>query len=371
MPDVLVAGLGAMGSAVAYHLARRGVRVLGIDRFTPPHPHGSSHGETRIIREAYHEHPAYVPLVQRAYQLWEALEAEAGRPLLRRTGALMLGASDSALVLGAAHSAQLHHRPFERLDADQIGRRFPVMRPDPEAVAVYEPGAGILDPEGCVAAHLQAATAHGARLRFDEEVQRWAEDGRGVEVTTTRGRFRAGALVLCVGPWLPELVPRLGLQVERQVMFWFRPQAEPERFLPGQFPAFLWEAGPELMFYGVPDVGGGVKVARHHGGQISDLDSLDRDVREADVAQVRGFLERHIPAASGTLLRGAVCRYTNTADSHFLIDRHPDGSATWVVSPCSGHGFKFASVIGEVLADLATDGETDHPVEMFGLDRFD
>ncbi len=362
--DVVVAGLGAMGSAAAFHLARRGARVLGFDARTPPHDRGSSHGESRIIREAYYEHPAYVPLVRRAFELWRELEGLSDRPLLRRTGILNLGPRDGELIRGVLRSVEEHSLPHQRLDAAEVARRFPRLRPAPGTAAVYEERAGVLDAEGGVQAQLDMARANGAALRFGEAVREWREDGEGVEVVTDAGRRRAGALVLTVGPWLPGFLPELPVEVERQTTHWFRPR-EPEGFSTGRFPVFLWETETGSFYYGMPDLGKGVKAARHHGGETGPLDSLDDEVREAEVAEVRRFLASRVPAANGEHLRSAVCRYTNTPSAHFLVDRLPGQGRVWVASPCSGHGFKFAPVIGEVLADLVTEGTTRHEVSLF------
>jgi sarcosine oxidase len=365
--DVIVAGLGAMGGAAACHLARRGVRVLGLDRFRPPHAHGSSHGRTRVIREAYFEDPVYVPLVRRAGVLWRELEAEVGRPLLRVTGALMLGADGCAAVRGSQRSAQAHGIPHERLAADEVRARFPMLRPAPDTVALYEPGAGALAVESCVAAHLQVARAAGAALRFDEPMLGWRAGADGVEVTTAVGTYRAGALVVAVGAWLPQLVPSLPLRVERQVQLWFRPVAEPAAFRPDRFPVFLWELPSGALFYGLPDLGDGVKAARHHGGRVASVEDVGRDATEEDVGEVRHFLERQIPGANGEVAEASVCLYTNTPTGHFLLDRHPEQARVWLVSPCSGHGFKFAPAIGEQVAEWLISGRPRPELEPFRL----
>lgn len=368
--DVIVAGLGAMGGAAAHHLARRGLRVLGFDRYAPPHALGSSHGRTRIIREAYFEHPVYVPLVQRAFALWRELEAEAGRALLRTTGALMLGRPDSQAVRGTLRSAEEHGLPYERLSAAELRERFPALRPAPETVGILEPRAGALDVEAAVRAHLDAAHGHGARLRFDEPVVDWGAAGGGAWVRTPAGRYHADALVLAAGAWMTELAPTLPLSVRRQVQLWFRPAREPDRLRPGAFPVFLWELAPERVFYGLPDLGDGVKVARHHGGApVAALAGVRRDVDPGDVAEVRGFLRQCIPAADGALLEASVCLYTNTPDGHFLIDRHPQHARVWLVSACSGHGFKFAPVVGEQIAAGVTTGRIAPELAPFRLAR--
>lgn len=354
--DVAIAGLGAMGGAAAWHLARRGLRVAGFDRFGPPHDQGSSHGETRIIREAYFEDPRYVPLVRRAYTLWRELERDFGRPLLRETGGLMIGREDGVVVRGARASGDAHGLPYEILDAREIALRYPALHPDPGTVAVREPRAGILFPEACVKAHLTLAARAGADLRRDDPVLSWSADGEGIAVTTARGTVLAGSLILAAGAWMPSLLfgASLPLAVTRQPLFWFRPRGDAELFDPGRFGVFIWEAEPGFVFYGFPAIEGRVKVARHLGGVPTSPDAVDRAFRESEAAALRERLARSIPALDVPPADAAVCLYTSTADGHFVIDRHPAHSQVVVLSPCSGHGFKFASAIGEVAADLAT-----------------
>jgi sarcosine oxidase len=351
--DVAIVGLGAMGSAAAYHFARRGARVLGLDRFSPPHALGSSHGETRIIREAYFEDPRYVPIVQRAYALWAELEQASGEPLMVRTGGLMVGIEDGAVVRGAQRSAEAHRLPFERLDAKETARRFPALRPRDDMMAIWEPRAGVLFPESCVRAHLALAAKAGATLRVDEPVRSWRADGGGYEVVTDRGRYRAGALVLAANAWLDRLLPGvdLGLTVTRQVLFWFEPRAAAADFGPDRLPIHVWEPERGRYFYGFPAFGGQVKVATHGGGLPSDPDHLDREVREPEIEAMRARLAAHLPDANGRFARAVVCMYANTPDEHFIIDRHPAHPRVMMVSACSGHGFKFSAVIGEIVAD--------------------
>ena len=365
--DVAIIGLGAMGSAAAYHLARTGARVLGIDRFAPPHTLGSSHGETRIIREAYFEDPCYVPLVQRAAVLWRQLEAESGRPLMVRTGGLMIGRPDGVLVRGAIASAEKHRLAWQQLDAATVRARFPVLQPPDDLVAVWEPDAGVLFPEACVAAHLEQASRHGATLALDEPVQNWQADGDGFVVTTARGTHRAAHLVLAANAWLDRLLPgvRLPLSVLRQPLFWFEPRDPADAFAPDRLPIYLWEPEPDRFFYGFPAFGGLVKVAVHGRGRVSDPDTVDRAVSDAEVAAMREPLARCMPAASGRFARAAVCLYANTPDEHFLIDRHPDHPRVLVISACSGHGFKFSSAIGELVPELLIGGRTPSGLERF------
>jgi sarcosine oxidase len=352
--DVAIVGLGAMGSAAAFELSRRGVDVIGFDRFAPPHTFGSSHGDTRIIREAYFEDPVYVPMVQRAFELWRELERLSGTALLEQTGGLMIGAPGSELVEGARHSAQVHGLQYSMLSAGEIHARFPVLNPESDMVGVWEPRAGVLSPEACVRAQLGQARRRGAILRFDEPVSHWEADDGHVRVFTGLNRYRAKQLVISAGAWVGSLLPgtRLPLRIERQVLHWFEPGGDVDSFGPTRCPIHLWQFDRDRFFYGFPDKGAGVKLAFHHGGETTTMDELRREVTMAEVEQVRTAVRRFVPAADGRVLASVVCLYTNTPDGHFWIDRHPERPNVLVASPCSGHGFKFAPVIGEIVADL-------------------
>jgi sarcosine oxidase len=369
--DVVVVGLGAMGSAAAWQLARRGRRVLGFDRFSPPHTLGSSHGRTRIIREAYFEHPCYVPLLRRAYEAWAELERDSGRRLLVPTGGLMAGPADGELVAGARRSAVEHGVSHEMLTAADIRRRFPGFVPPDDVVGLLEMRAGMLFPEDCIEAALGLARRHGADLRTDEPVVTWGADGDGAWVTSRGGTYRAGRLILSAGSWMPGLLGRWGrpLSVERQVVHWFEPARDPELFGPARCPVAVWEEPGGSVFYTLPDVGDGLKAGIHHDGETTDPDRVRREPTAEDEQAIRRKLERIMPAACGRVREARVCLYTNTADRHFLIDRHPDHAQVIVASPCSGHGFKFASVVGEILADLATDDRTRFDLSPFALSR--
>ena len=370
--DVAVVGLGAMGSAAAYHLARRGLNVLGLDRYSPPHSLGSSHGETRIIREAYAEHPSYVPIVQRAHELWTELEQDTGRALLLQTAGLTIGPPDGDNITGAELSARRHHLPYERLSAKEVSRRYPGLRPEEATVAILDPRAGVLYPEACIEAHIQMARQNGATLRFEEPVTSWNGDGGGVRVVTSQDQYLADRLVLSAGAWMRSLTAelRLPVKVERQVLVWFEPAANPEHFTPQRCPIFIWEHVGGQIFYGFPDLGQGVKVARLHQGELTDPDALRREVGPDDTEPVRALLRRLLPDASGRQRAAQACMFTNTPDYHFLIDHHPVYSQVIIASPCSGHGFKFASAIGEILADLLIDGRSRFDLSLFALDRF-
>ena len=365
--DVLIVGLGAMGSSAAYHLCRRGVRVCGFDRFSPPHAMGSSHGQTRIIREAYFEDPIYVPMVRRAYELWRELEREAATPLLLETGGLMIGRPDSQLVSGARASAEQYGLEHEILGCSDISRRFPAFRPEHDMVAVYEPRAGILFPEACVQAQLSRARACGAQIHSDEPVLRWQAGANGVSVKTERASYSADLLIVTAGAWARQLLAELEppLVVERQVAFWFDPRSSRDHFSAANCPVHLWQFDDGRFAYGFPDLGSGVKVACHQQGITGTPDSLTRDVSAEEVEGIRSVIRRFLPDADGEFRSAAACLYTNTPDEHFWIDRHPLHANVLIASPCSGHGFKFASVIGEILADLTTGGHPSFDLSVF------
>ena len=351
---MILAGLGATGSAAAYHLAGRGLHVLGLDRYHPPHTLGSSHGESRVIRETAFEHPRYVPLARRAYENWRRLETDAGESLLHVTGMLFVGPEAGAIVGGTLASAREHGVAHERIDTGGLSRRFPALHRLEGVVGVLEPGAGWLDPERSVAASLRLAAARGVTLRFDEPLERWEPDGDGVTVTTPGGRYHARRLLLAAGPWMPELVTETAavLTVERQVQHWFAP-ATPDAL---ELPVFIRQV-PESVFYALPPAGDAreIKVAVHHDGARTTPATVPRTVSPAEIAAARALLERYVPALAGAHRRAVVCLYTNSRDGHFVIDRHPAHPAVIVASPCSGFGFKFASVVGEILADLLQD----------------
>jgi sarcosine oxidase len=372
--DVIVAGLGAMGSASAYHLAARGRRVLGLDRHVPPHPLGSSHGDSRIIREMYFEHPLYVPLVQRAYELWRALERDSGVPLMTLNGGLMIGPEDGMLVTGTLRSAAEHGLPYELLSPRETATRFPAYRLEDGLVAVHDPRAGFLRPEPCIRAHLSLAARAGAELRFGELMLEWQPDGDGVAVRTRHGTYAADRLLLTAGAWMPGLLRGLDLPltVERQVVFWFEPPAGDERYAPERCPIYAWEHTSGYIGYGFPRLERGVKAALMHQGEPApDPEHVRREVDAAEAEPLRAALRLMLPELADAPVTGSlVCLFTNTPDTHFAIGFHPEHPQVLVSSPCSGHGFKFASAIGELNAELLTEGRSRFDVTPFRLDRF-
>jgi sarcosine oxidase len=356
-----------MGSATLSHLARRGVRVLGVDRYSPPHTRGSTHGESRIIREAYYEHPLYVPLVRRAYQCWHDLEQETGAVIYRKTGGLMLGREDGPVVSGSRASALQHAITHQVLTAEQVRRDFPGFAPPDDFVGLWEERAGLLYPEAAVTAYLTQAARFGAVIRTDAPLLQWSADAAGVRVETGQGRVTAQQLVLATGPWLGS---HLGLaapvlQVERQLFHWFQPVSDSRGW-----PVALWEHHRGGLFATLPDGIGRVKAGVHHEGKIVDPETVERQTTPEEDAGIRALVARYQPGAAGPLMGSAVCLYTNTPDRHFVIDRHRDHPNVLVLSPCSGHGFKFASAIGEVAADLLTGGRPPFDLAPFSLQRF-
>jgi sarcosine oxidase len=372
--DAIVAGLGGMGSAAAYQLAGRGKRVLGLEKLFPAHDRGSSHGRSRIIRQAYFEGAEYVPLLLRAYELWEQLEMETGQELMTLTGGLMIGREDGELVSGSVKSADEHDLPYEMLDAAEIRRRFPAYAPGPETVALYEENAGFVRPEETVKAHLDRADSLGADLRFEEPVLSWEASESGVRVETPVDSYEAERLVISPGAWAPQLLGDLDLPLEvtRQVMFWYEPTGGLEPFLPERFPIFIWEPDDGNMFYGFPaqDDDRGVKAAFFRAGGVSTSpETIDREVREEEIGFLRGYLADHIPELAGRCLDARACMYTNTPDEHFVISVYPENPRVVIACGFSGHGYKFCSVVGEILADLSIEGSTPHPIDLFSPAR--
>ncbi|MCX5264685.1 N-methyl-L-tryptophan oxidase [Streptomyces sp. NBC_00199] len=373
--DVIVLGLGGMGSSAAYHLARRGERVLGLERFGPAHALGASHGGSRIYRQGYAEGAAYVPLLLRAQELWDRLATESGREVFTPTGGLVIGPQDSPMVAGSVRSAEVWGLEHEVLDSADIRRRFPTFSPADDEVAFYERGAGVVRPELTVRAHLDLAAASGAELRFEEPASRWEIDAHGgARVVTSRGTYVADRLVIAPGAWAPRLLADIGVpvRVERRVMYWFAPRGGTAPFTPDRHPVYVWEDRTGTDIYGFPALDGpdgGAKVAFHDRGAAADPDQLDREIHPQEVEAMRAYLRPRIPALAGPFLKGAACTYSLTPDEHFVLSTHPAHPQVTVACGFSGHGFKFVPVVGEIIADLVLTGTTAHPVELFDARR--
>lgn len=405
--DVIVIGLGGHGSAAAAHLAKRGAKVLGLEQFSSEsHAHGSSHGRSRIIRQAYFEDPRYVPLLKRSFELWADLEAERkahftklgkpdSEPLLTMTGGLMIGLPTSTVVTGALLAAKKHSLPHKILNAEEVRRKYPTFHLKPEEIAVEEEQAGYLVPEECVTTHRRCAEQAGAQLQYEEEVTGWEEtsgndnreDKKIIVVKTKDGKqYKAKKIILSVGAWAPQLYGSLlpsPLYVVRRVLYWFDPTVNNrDQVLKdwSKAPIYIWGLGSgeenEQMFYGFPYQKGihgeekvGVKVAMHIVANTDGCDpqTINRKVSVEETQQMKSVLQSRLPSlASGKLVTSATCMYTCTQDAHFVIDFMDAKTKNVIIAnACSGHGFKFCSVVGEILADLAIDEKTRHDISLF------
>jgi sarcosine oxidase len=369
--EVLVLGLGAMGSAAAYQLAKRGVKTIGLDRFAPPHDLGSSHGDSRITRLAIGEGVAYSPLAMRSHEIWREIEKETGADLMRQTGGLIITSPSKTSVLPVENffattvaAAREHGIAHEILEAADIRRRFPQFAVREDEVGYYEPDAGFLRPEICVRTQLALAQKYGAELRTNEKVLGFEPSAHRVRVTTERDTYEAERLIVAAGAWMPQLIAaryaRL-FTIRRQVLFWFAVNGAIEPFLPGNFPVFIWELqGPERGIYGFPNSGrasDGVKVATHGFGPVTTPETVDRTVRHEEAAEMHAtYIAPYLPALDARCVKAVVCLYTILPGDRFLIDFLPESDRIIVASPCSGHGFKHSAAIGEALAEMATGG---------------
>ena len=371
--DAIVIGLGGMGSATLYQLAQRGKRALGIEQFGIAHDMGSSHGVTRIIRLAYHEHPSYVPLMRRAYELWRDLESEADEQILHITGSIDAGPPDGSNFNGSLLSCEQHDLPHDVLTSAELTKRFPAYRLPSDTMAVYQGDGGFLLPERCISLFVERAQALGAAVQTGERTLEWQPTANGVRVRTERGEYEAETLVICAGAWAYKLLPGISAAAipERQTLAWFK-TLQPELYTPDSFPVFNLVVD-EGQFYGFPEFGiPGFKLGKyHHFFEDVDPDTIDREPNAADEAVLRDFTEKYFPAAAGATSSMKVCMFTNSPDEHFIIDRLPDAPQVSVAAGFSGHGFKFSSVVGEIMADLTIDGATRHDIGMFKLARFD
>ncbi len=370
--DVIVIGMGGMGSAAVHQLAKSGQRVLGLERFDIPHERGSSHGVNRIIRLAYYEDPAYVPFMKRGYQLWRELEQEVGEQLLYITGSIDAGPEQSEVFQGSYRSCLEHGLPHTVLDHAELRERFPGYHLPAGHYALFQEEGGFLLSERCIVRQVTAAQARGAEVRAREKVLDWQAGPDGVTVRTDRARYQAGALVITAGAWSSTLVPGLDERAipERQVLGWFQP-TRPEHFTPESFPVFnlLVDEG---RYYGFPVFATpGFKIGRyHHLEEQVDPDGMSRAVHRRDEEILRACVSRYFPDADGPTMALKTCMFTNSPDEHFVIGHHPSHPQVSFAAGFSGHGFKFCSAVGEVLAELATQGSSEHALELFAPERY-
>jgi sarcosine oxidase len=356
--QVAVVGLGVMGACTLWRLAERGAQAVGFEQFQPGHALGASHGETRIIRTAYYEGAEYVPLAQASFGLWRELEAATGARLLTMTGALMIGKQESHLVAGALKSARTHGLRHELLDASAMARRYPQHRLREGDVALHESDAGVLKPEACVLAALRRGRDLGASVITGSPAPDLGELSASFD-----------HVVVCAGAWLPRLLPGFRVEVERQVMTWFAPR-DVDEFRPERFPVFMRETPEGGDRFGIPAVHGDlVKVGIHHEGQPTDIETLDRTIHDSDRARVEAYVAETLPGLQPQVVKASVCMYSNTSDRHFLAGQVPGHPNVTVLGGFSGHGFKFAPVLGDAAADLAIEGRTEYPIELFSPAR--
>ena len=371
--DVAIVGLGGMGSAILAHCAARGASVIGLEQFAPAHDLGSSHGKTRMIRKAYFEDPAYVPLVLRAYELWRELETATGLEILRITGLLSVGEETSEIIRGTRRAASEHDLPVESLSRREVKARYPTLELWKDEVALFEIDGGVLNPERAVRAHLQLAESNGVEMRFGVAMESWHATDKGFELRLSDGtQVSASRLVLALGAWFQETLESLGVQirVQRNIQAWFSPGTN--AYDATGFPAFLVNRrGLPGPLYGFPDFGDGVKAAFHGLGDLTDAKQINREIdRASDVEPIARALEQWMPGAAKTLRDAKPCMYTLTPDEHFVIDHHPDHANLVLCGGFSGHGFKFAPIVGEIGAELALDGGSRHGIEFLSLRRF-
>jgi sarcosine oxidase len=371
--DVAVLGVGGIGSAACYHLARTGLRVVGIEQFSIPHSRGSSHGVTRILREGLHENETYVPLVRRALELWRELEKTSGTQLFYQTGSLDIGLPESSIVVGSLKSCQRWSIPHETFAASELRRRYPVLRIYDEMVAVFQPNSGFVLAEGSITAHVNGACDHGAEIHGHEKMTGWEANGDGYTIQTTQDRYEVGQIVFTVGAWASK-VTGLSVQVrpERAVLGWFQPKENAARFGVGSLPVWIIDSPDGGHFYGLPVFGiPGFKL-----GRLSrNLDEVDPDLPllepdSRDEQDLRQFLEKHFPDANGSLLSMQTAFFEHSPDRHFIIGELPDFPRAWVIAGLSGHGFKYASALGELAKDLLVQRKSEYDLSPFRLDRF-
>jgi sarcosine oxidase len=360
-----------MGAATGWRLANRGVQVVCFDRHSPPHSLGSTHGESRITRTAYYEGEWYVPLLQETFSLWRELEEVSGATLLTMTGALMIGSPSADAITGALAAATTHGLDARLMDAEELRHNYPGHVVRAGDVAILDAQAGFVRPEAAMTAMIDRMVVLGGEIRRGVVVKHLSAQGDQVEVTTDEMRESFDGVVIAAGPWMPELAPWLPLAVERQVNAWLEIEPGADWLTPERFPVFIRQTSELGDIYGVPTLDGmSVKVARHHGGDQTDPDSIRREVTDAELDPLRAFAATYLRGVTNRVTKTAVCMYTNTPDGGFVIDLHPEDSRIVVISACSGHGFKFAPVVGDIAADLACERRTSRDISRFTVARF-
>jgi len=369
--DVIIIGLGAMGSATSMFLSHNGVKVIGFDSYSPPHEFGSSLGHTRVIREAYHEGTTYVPIVQRAYEIWFEMNENSKVPIIETYGGLLIGRKTGDIE-NALKSANKYDIPIKKMTSDEISQKFSVLNPPKEYIGLLESRGGAVFVENSINHMLNTALNNGSIHKYNERVVRWSKKSNYYLVETNLGNYKTEKLVFSSGAWITKLIPtlKLPIKIERQVLFWFSPRKNPDKFKSINMPNSGWDLDNGLSFYTMPNLENrGFKVAMHHNGEFVDPDTLIRESNDSDLKMVRDFLEEYIPDGNGELIDSKVCMYTDTPDQDFLIDSHPDDENIIICSPCSGHGFKFTPAIGEICSSLIINNSTNFDLDKFSLER--
>ena len=369
--DVIIIGLGAMGSATSMFLSHNGIKVIGFDSYSPPHEFGSSLGHTRVIREAYHEGTTYVPIVQRAYEIWFEMNGNSKVPIIETYGGLLIGRKTGDIE-NALKSANKYDIPIKKMTTDEISQKFSVLNPPKEYIGLLESRGGAVFVENSINHMLNTALNNGSIHKYNERVVRWSKKSNYYLVETNLGNYKAEKLVFSSGAWITKLIPtlKLPIKIERQVLFWFSPRKNPDKFKSINLPNSGWDLDNGLSFYTMPNLENrGFKVAMHHNGEFVDPDTLIRESNDSDLKMVRDFLEEYIPDGNGELIDSKVCMYTDTPDQDFLIDSHPDDENIIICSPCSGHGFKFTPAIGEICSSLIINNSSKFDLDKFSLER--
>ena len=369
--DVIIIGLGAMGSAASYYLSKNGVKVLGLDTYEPPHKLGSSHGHTRVIREAYHEGTSYVPIVKRAYELWNELDHEIEDKLILEYGGMYLG-DDGKYLSDAKKSAKKYDIPIKEFSSKEIKEKYNILNPPNNFKGLLENRSGAVFPEKAISNFLSKSINNGSSHNYNEKVIGWGKQSKFYKVETDKNNYFAEKLIFSSGAWIKNLVPSLKLpvKIERQVLFWFDPIKDKDRFHYSNMPNTGWDLDNGMEFYTQPNIENkGFKVAMHHNGKFISENDLNRESNADDLSIVKNFLEEYIPLANGKLIDSRVCVYTNTPDLDFIIDFYPNDENIIICSPCSGHGFKFTPAIGEICSELVINNGTNYDLSEFSIKR--
>jgi len=377
--DVIVIGVGSMGSATCYYLSKRGYKVLGLEQFDISHEFGSHAGQSRIIRKAYFEHPAYVPLLEGAYKNWKTFEQETGEQLYFKTGLLYAGTSSNEMITGVKQSATLYNIELELLKNADAVKRFPQFLFPKSFEILFEPEAGFLPPEKSIRLYASQAKKNGAIIKTNERVIEWKKDGTNIIVKTDKSSYQCNKLIITAGAWAGKMIPHFSdkIKVTRQFVAWIKTNDD-RRFTLNNFPC--WMIGDDEQrgcYYGFPLLDtkfgepAGLKLAHHFPKEVTDPYKVDRRATENDIQDLKYCLDKYLPGVFDSILHTKICLYANSPDENFIIDKLP-GYEENVSIACgfSGHGFKFASVIGEILADLAIEGKSNLPIEFLNAKRF-